>query len=182
MTLNNRKSSWLLITVVTVLTGPLAGPIAAQLVAAEELPKESVLLLGIANKAIHAALESCKKDGYRVSVSVADRAGVLRAMGRSDGAGSHTVDSSRKKAYTAASLRRTTTELADLTMKVPTLQALGNINDDMLILGGGLPIEISGEIVGGIGVSGAPGTHLDDACAQDGLDAIGAAPKVGTSK
>ncbi|MBH0186053.1 MAG: heme-binding protein [Nitrospira sp.] len=121
-------------------------------------------------------------DGYRVSVSVVDRAGVLRAMGRSDGAGSHTVDSSRKKAYTAASVRRTTTELADLTMKVPTLQALGNINNEMLILGGGLPIEIGGEIVGGIGVSGAPGTHLDDACAQDGLDVIGAAPKVGTSK
>lgn len=177
-----RNSRWALIATVSAMTALLAGPMAAQPAAAEELPKESVLLLGIANKAIHAALESCKKDGYRVSASVVDRAGVLRAMGRSDGAGSHTVDSSRKKAYTAASLRRTTTELADLTMKVPTLQALGNINDDMLILGGGLPIEISGEIVGGIGVSGAPGTHLDDACAQDGLDAIGAAPKVGTSK
>ncbi|MBH0186052.1 MAG: heme-binding protein [Nitrospira sp.] len=154
----------------------LAGLMTARPALAEELPKESVLLLGIANKAIYAALESCKKDG------VVDRAGVLRAMGRSDGAGSHTVDSSRKKAYTAASVHRTTTELADLTMKVPTLQALGNINNEMLILGGGLPIEIGGEIVGGIGVSGAPGTHLDDACAQDGLDAIGAAPKVGTSK
>ena len=179
---NNRKSPRVLLITVAAMTALLAGPMAAQSALAQELPKESVLLLGIANKAIHAALESCKKDGYRVSVSVVDRAGVLRAMGRSDGAGSHTVDSSRKKAYTAASVRKTTTELADLTIKVPTLQALGNINNEMLILGGGLPIEIGGEIVGGIGVSGAPGTHLDDACAQDGLDAIGAAPKVGTSK
>ena len=182
LNMNDRKSPWLLMTAVTAMTGLLAGPMAALPALADELPKESVLPLGVANKAIQAALESCKKDGYRVSVSVVDRSGVLRAMGRSDGAGSHTVDSSRKKAYTAASTRRPTTELADLIMKVPTVQALRDINGDMLILGGGLPIEISGEIVGGIGVGGAPGAHLDDACAQDGLDAIGAAPKVGTQK
>lgn len=149
---------------------------------ADELPKESVLPLGTAQKAIAAALESCKKDGYRVSVSVVDRAGVLRAMGRADGAGSHTVDSSRKKAYTAASARRPTSELADLITKVPSLQALRDINGEILILGGGLPIELGGEVLGGIGVGGAPGAHLDDACAQDGLDAIGAAPKLPASK
>jgi uncharacterized protein GlcG (DUF336 family) len=179
---NDWNGRWLLMAAVSAMTALLAGPMATRPALAEELPRETVLPLGVANKAIHAALESCKKDGYRVSASVVDRAGVLRAMGRSDGAGSHTVDSSRKKAYTAASMRRTTTELADLIMKMPTLQALGNINHEMLILGGGLPIEIGGEIVGGIGVSGAPGTHLDDACAQDGLDAISAAPKVGISK
>jgi len=180
--INNRKSPWVLIAAVSAMTAWFAGPMAAGPALADELPKESVLPLGVANKAIHAALESCKKDGYRVSVSVVDRSGVLRAMGRSDGAASHTVDSSRKKAYTAAGMRRPTTELADLIMKVPTLQALRDINGDMLILGGGLPIEIGGEIVGGIGVGGAPGAHLDDACAQDGLDAIGAAPKVAAPK
>jgi len=151
-------------------------------VLADELPKEPVLPLGLANKAIQAAIEACRRDGYRVSVSVVDRAGVLRAMGRADGAGPHTVDSSRKKAYTASSLRRPTTELAELITKVPTLQALGDINEEILMLGGGLPIEIGGEVVGGIGVGGAPGAHLDDACAQDGLDAIGAAPKVSAPK
>jgi uncharacterized protein GlcG (DUF336 family) len=103
-------------------------------------------------------------------------------MARADGAGSHTVDSSRKKAYTAASLRRPTTELAELINKVPTLEALREMNEHVLLLGGGLPIEIGGEIVGGIGVGGAPGAHLDDACAQAGLDAIGAAPKVPANK
>ncbi len=150
--------------------------------AADELSNESQLPLGLANKAIQAAVESCKKDGYRVSVSVVDRAGVLRAMGRADGSGPHTVDSSRKKAYTAASVRRTTSELAELIAKAPTLQALRDMNGEILILGGGLPIEIGGEVVGGIGVGGAPGTHLDDACAQEGLAAIGAAPKVPTAK
>jgi uncharacterized protein GlcG (DUF336 family) len=103
-------------------------------------------------------------------------------MVRADGAGPHTVDSSRKKAYTAASLRRSTTELAELINKVPTLQALRDMNDQVLVLGGGLPIEIGGEVVGGIGVGGAPGAHLDDACAQAGLDAIGAVPKVPVNK
>lgn len=145
---------------------------------ADELPKESVLPLSMATKALHAALEDCKKDGYRVSVSVVDRAGVLRAMGRADGAGPHTVESSRRKAYTASSLRRPTTELAELIAKVPTLQALRDMNPEILILGGGLPIDISGDVVGAIGVGGAPGAHLDDACAQAGLDAIGGAPKI----
>ncbi len=142
---------------------------------ADELPIESVLPLAMAEKAVHAALESCRTAGYRVSVSVVDRAGVLRAMGRGDGAGSHTVDSSRKKAYTAASIRRPTTELADLINTIPTLQALRDMNSEILILGGGLPIEIAGDVVGGIGVGGAPGAHLDDHCAQEGLNAIGAA-------
>jgi uncharacterized protein GlcG (DUF336 family) len=145
---------------------------------ADELPKEGVLPLAMATKAVQAALEACKRDGYRVSASVVDRAGVLRAMGRADGAGSHTVESSRKKAYTASSLRRPTTELAELITKTQTLQSLRDMNAEILILGGGLPIEISGEVVGGIGVGGAPGAHLDDACAQAGLDAIGGAPKI----
>ena len=150
--------------------------------AAEELPKEAVLPMSLAGKAIQASLDACSKDGYRVSVSIVDRTGVLRAMARADGAGPHTIDSSRKKAYTAASFRRPTTELAELINKVPTVQALREVNDQVLILGGGLPIEIGGEVVGGIGVGGAPGAHLDDACAQAGLDAIGAAPKASTTK
>jgi uncharacterized protein GlcG (DUF336 family) len=150
--------------------------------AADELPKEAVLPIGLAGKAIQASLDACNKDGYRVSVSIVDRAGVLRAMARADGAGPHTVDSSKKKAYTASSLRRSTTDLAELINTVPTLQALREVNDQILMLGGGLPIEIGGEIVGGIGVGGAPGAHLDDACAQAGLDAIGAVPKVPATK
>lgn len=170
------------VIVACIMAFSLLGLEAPMVIFADEMPKESVLPLGIANKAIQAALDACKKDGYRVSVSVVDRAGILRAMGRADGAGPHTVDSSRKKAYTAASVRRPTSELADLITKVPTLQALSDINGDMLILGGGLPIEMGGEVVGGIGVGGAPGAHLDDACAQEGLDVIGAAPKLPTSK
>jgi len=150
--------------------------------AADELPREATLPLALAIKAAAAAVEKCTKDGYKVSAAVVDRAGVLKALMRADGAGSHTTDSSAKKAYTAASLKRTTSELGELVVKNPHLQALRDMNEKTLILGGGLPIEIGGEVVGGIGVGGAPGTHLDDACAQAGLDSIGAAPKAQIGK
>jgi uncharacterized protein GlcG (DUF336 family) len=156
--------------------------VATTVIAADDLPKEAVLPLALANKAASAAVEKCKQDGYRVTAVVVDRAGVLRILMRGDGAGPHTVDSASKKAYTAASLRRPTGELAELLTKMPSLQALRDMNDRILILGGGLPIEIGGEIVGGIGVGGAPGAHLDDACAQAGLDSIGAASKVPAAK
>jgi uncharacterized protein GlcG (DUF336 family) len=146
--------------------------------AAEELPREATLPLALANKAAAAAQEKCKQDGYRVSVAVVDRAGVLKVLMRGDGAGPHTTNSSSKKAYTAASLRRPTSEMAELVAKTPALQGLRDIDDKVLILGGGLPIEIAGEVIGAIGVGGAPGGHLDEACAQTGLDSIGAVPKV----
>ena len=129
----------------------MAGPGLFVANAADELPKESVLPVSLAGKAAQAALDFCKKDGYRVSASVVDRAGVLRAMLRADGAGPHTVDSSRKKAYTSASLRRATTDLADMIAKQPALQALREMNESILMVGGGLPIEIAGEVVGAIG-------------------------------
>ncbi|MBK6617090.1 MAG: heme-binding protein [Nitrosomonas sp.] len=148
----------------------------AGIAVAEPLPREAFLPLDLAYKAVQVAIHTCQKNGYRVSVSVVDRAGVLRAMGRDDGAGPHTVDSSRRKAYTAASMRRTTSELAGMVSQNPTLKGLHDMNEQILILGGGLPIEIAGEVVGGIGVGGAPGTQLDDACAQAGLHAINATP------
>ncbi len=151
-------------------------------VTAEDLPREAVLPLALANKAAAAAVEKCKQDGYKVSASVVDKAGLLRAFQRADGAGPHTVDSSRKKAYTAASLGRTTSELGELVVKMPHLQALGKMNENIIILGGGLPIQFGSEVVGGIGVGGAPGTQLDDACAQAGLDAIGAEKKAPAGK
>lgn len=160
----------------------LAFGVASAGAAAQELPREATLPLALASKAAAAAQEKCKQDGYRVSVAVVDRAGVLKVLMRGDGAGPHTTDSSFKKAYTAASLRRPTSEFAEMVAKTPAVQGLRDMNDKILILGGGLPIEIGGEVVGGIGVGGAPGGHLDDACAQAGLDSIGAAPKVPAAK
>ena len=144
---------------------------------AENLPREATLPLTLAMKAAGAALEKCIDDGYRVSVAIVDRAGILRVLLRADGAGPHTPDSSRKKAYTSASLRRPTSEFAELIAKKPAVQGLRDMNENILILGGGLPVKMDGEVVGGIGVGGAPGGYLDEACAQVGLDSIGVVPE-----
>lgn len=151
-------------------------------VAAEDLPREAVLPVSLAATAVRAAVDQCAKDGYRVSAAVVDRAGILRAFLRGDGAGPHTVESSEKKAYTAASMRGATGNMAELIAKTPGLQGLQHMNDRILFLAGGLPVEIAAEVVGGIGVGGAPGGHLDAACAQAGLDSIGAAPRLPGTK
>jgi uncharacterized protein GlcG (DUF336 family) len=167
---------WIVFALIAVALG--APPAAAT----EELPRIASLTLALANKAAAAAVEKCRADGHRVSAAVVDHAGALKALQRADGAGPHTTDSSHKKAYTAFSLRRSTGQLAELMARVPALQALRDMNDRILILGGGLPIEIGGEVVGGIGVGGAPGAELDEACARAGLEAIGATVKPAETK
>jgi uncharacterized protein GlcG (DUF336 family) len=155
------------------------GSAVIRLAGADELPREATLPVAMASKAAAVALEKCKQDGYRVTVTVVDRAGGVKAVLRGDGAGPHTTSSSRKKAYTAASLRRPTGELAELVAKTPALEGLRDMDHNILILGGGLPIELNDEVIGGIGVGGAPGAHLDEACAQAGLASIGAGQKSG---
>lgn len=141
---------------------------------ADGLPQAKMLPLDLAIQAGQATLAQCQQDGYRVSVAVVDRGGNVKALLRHDGAGAHTPDSSFKKAYTAASLGRPTMELAELLVKVPRIHGLRDMNDKILILGGGLPIKLEGELVGGIGVGGAPGDQFDENCARAGLKAIGA--------
>lgn len=149
---------------------------------AEDLPKESVLPLAMATKAAHATVDKCLADGYRVSVTVVDQGGNIRAVLRQDGTGPHTLESSRKKAYTSASMKQPTAKLAGLIAKMPALQGLQHMNEHMLMLAGGVPIKFGDVTVGGIGVGGAPGGHLDAACAQAGLDSIGAVPQVEAKK
>ncbi len=140
--------------------------------AGAELPKQTVLPLEMALKIANAAMKKCDDDGHRVSVAVVDRSGVLRVLLRAGGAGPHTVNSSSKKAYTSASLGRPTSELSNLIKEKPELQGLRDMDPQILILGGGLPIKIGEEVVGGIGVGGAPGAHLDEACAKTGLEGL----------
>ena len=168
---DNRKSGLTLTIRAVGLSIMIGGLIPVQ---AQSLHKETVLPLALAQQAAAAGLAKCERDGYHVSVAVADRGGNLKVLVRGDGAGPHTTDSSFRKAYTAASLRQSTQHLAELLTKLPSIQALRDMNDKILILGGGLPIEIEGEVVGGIGVGGAPGAHLDEACAAAGLASIGA--------
>ena len=160
-------------------TGILSGAISLTMLlctnavfAVSALPKQAYLPLEMAQKAADTALQTCKKDGYTVSVTIVDRSGVVKVVLRGDGAGPHTLGSSAGKAYTAASMKRATLGLANFIKDKPALHGLRDMDDRMLILGGGLPIKIGGEVVGGIGVGGAPGGHLDEACAKAGIQSL----------
>jgi uncharacterized protein GlcG (DUF336 family) len=132
------------------------------------------LTLEMAKKAAMSALRQCRRDGYAVSVAVVDRSGVLITQVRNPAAGPHTIGSSLGKAFTSASMGRATAPLANAIAENPALNGLRDMDSRMVILAGGLPIMINGQRVGGIGVGGAPGGHLDEACAMFGLQQIGA--------
>jgi uncharacterized protein GlcG (DUF336 family) len=121
--------------------------------------------------AARGALEHCRSQGYQVGVAVVDRAGLVQALLRDRHAGAHTLDAASDKAWTAASFRIATTALAVETQAGKPMSGLRAL-PRVLAAGGGLPIESAGMLVGGIGVSGAPGGDADDACAKAGIAKI----------
>jgi len=132
---------------------------------------EKNMPLALAEELAAAAVADCQAKGYAVTATVVDRAGLVKVMHRADGAGPHTIDASRRKAYTSASARNNTTAMMENSQKNPGAQNLGQI-DGFLMLGGGMPVRAGNEVIGAIGVGGAPAGHLDDQCAQAALDKV----------
>jgi uncharacterized protein GlcG (DUF336 family) len=131
----------------------------------QEVRIEKNISVALASEAATAALQFCTQKGWKASVAVVDRAGNLKAFLRGDGAGPHTVESSRRKAFTAATLQRSTAEMMDIIQKNPGLTDLKMI-DGFLLLGGAVPIHVGDEVIG------APGGNLDDQCAEAGINKI----------
>jgi uncharacterized protein GlcG (DUF336 family) len=122
-------------------------------------------------QAARAALESCRKAGYQVAVAVVDRSGVTQIVLRDRFAGPHTVDMAVDKAWSAVTFRTSTTALAEATAAGKPLSGI-RARPRVVAVGGGLTIEGAGALLGGIGVSGAPGGDRDEACARAGITAI----------
>lgn len=122
-------------------------------------------------KAAQAALRKCRDDGYQVAVAVVDRGGIAQIVLRDRFAGAHTVRMAIDKAWTAVSFRTNTTELARVTQPGSPQSGIRH-RPRVAAVGGGLMIEGGGALLGGIGVSGAPGGDRDDVCARAGLGAI----------
>ncbi len=138
---------------------------------AEGLVTFKTLSPGLALELAQATLKACRKAGYQVAVSVVDRFGILQVTLRDQLAGPHTPETARRKAWTALTFRTDTLEMTKVTQAGQEQSGVRFVAQALMI-GGGIPIEAQGVVVGGVGVSGAPGGPADDACARVGLDAI----------
>ncbi|MBR0565368.1 heme-binding protein [Azoarcus sp. L1K30] len=126
-----------------------------------------------AHAAVHAAVEQAVALGVRVNVGVTDNAGNLVAFLRMPGAFPQSIRIAIDKAATAAGFGFPTDKWMavcgdDEGMKLGFASRPG-----LIVFGGGLPIRAEGQLIGGIGVSGAS-AQQDEACARAGLSAIGA--------
>ena len=146
----------------------LALSLIATSASAQAVRTEKNISLELANQIAAATVASCSAAGYNVAAAVVDRAGSLRALQRADNAGPHTLEASRLKAYTSASAKNTTLAIMEGSQKNPAAANLGQI-PGYLLLGGGVPVKVGNEVIGAVGVGGAPGGHLDEQCAVAGI-------------
>ncbi len=131
----------------------------------QELLTEKVISVDMAQAMAQATIAQCRANGYRVSVSIIDNAGLLKAFLRDDGSGAGTPDLSRSKAYTALFFRRTSGETAkQFGAMTPPPNVAGTV-----LMQGGVPIKVGMDTIGAIGVSGAPGGDKDEVCANAGI-------------
>jgi uncharacterized protein GlcG (DUF336 family) len=122
-------------------------------------------------KAAQAALKKCRDEGYQVAVALVDRSGTTQVMLRDRYAGAHTPGMAEDKAWTAVTFRTNTHDLEQVTR--PGMPQSGiRQRPRVAAVAGGLMIEGGGTLLGGIGVSGAPGGDRDDVCAKAGIAAI----------
>jgi uncharacterized protein GlcG (DUF336 family) len=124
------------------------------------------LSLETANKVAQGAIEACRKQGIQIGVTVVDRDGIVQVAMRDTIAAQITVPISRMKAFTAVNFNAATSAMSDRA-NTP----IGGI-DGLLMAAGGLPIQAGGQLLGGVGVSGAPSGETDEGCAQAGIDTV----------
>lgn len=138
---------------------------------AQAVRSERNMSLELANQIAAATVAACAANGYAVAATVVDRAGVVKAVQRADNAGAHTLGSSERKAWTSASAKSNTLAMMEGAQKNPAAANLVHL-PGFLLLGGGVPVRVGNEVIGAVGVGGAPGGHLDEQCAVAGIDKV----------
>jgi uncharacterized protein GlcG (DUF336 family) len=145
--------------------------------AAQGLVTERTISLQAAEEAARIALETCRREGHKVTVTVLDHAARTKVILRDDGASPHSVQHSMNKAYTALTFNQPSGEFGKRATSSPT--GAGSLHlDRIATAGGGLPIRAGNDVVGSIGVSGShgtgstPGGANDAKCGQAGIDQI----------
>ncbi len=124
-----------------------------------------------AAKIAQGAVEKANELGIKINVAVTDSSGVLMAFLRMPGAFLHSIDISIDKAYTAASFGFPTSQWMSIIQDDPALREGIVQRERLVIFGGGVPIHIDGDLIGGVGVSGGSAEE-DEICALAGISKI----------
>jgi uncharacterized protein GlcG (DUF336 family) len=138
---------------------------------AQAVRTEKNMSLELANQIAAAGVMACSANGWAVAVTVVDRQGTVRAVQRADNAGPHTLAASQQKAFTSASARNNSLAMMEGAQKNPAAANLVNI-PGFLLLGGGVPVKVGNDVIGAVGIGGAPGGNLDEQCALAALDKV----------
>ena len=126
----------------------------------------------LAWRLIEAAMGKAREIGLGISACIVDESGVLKAFGRMDNAPLISVDAARKKALTAVGLGIPTGDAWYNFIKDDPILSAGVHNfDDFLLLGGGIPLIIDGQMAGAIGISGGH-YKQDEQCAAAAIEII----------
>lgn len=150
----------------------LAGTLAGALASAPAVAEDSMVIqvkrmsLDTAMTVAKATVDACREEGIQVGVTVVDRDGVPQAVLRDTIAPTITLPISEGKAYAAVMFGVPTSELGERA-NTPIGRVPG-----VVMSAGGVPIQVAGSLLGGVGVSGAPSGETDQACAQAGVDAV----------
>ncbi len=149
----------------------LAG-IAIAVIASDGATAQGVVLqrnlsLAMAKTIAEATLAECKSKGFNTAAVVVDRAGQVMVILRDEQGTAQMVEMARRKAYTARMFRTSTMEFQKRTASDPTLAPQRDVAD-ILALGGGVPIQVGNDTIGGVGSSGSS-QEMDDACAKAGV-------------
>ena len=141
--------------------------VVAPVCAAQGIVMQRNLSLAMAKTIAEATLAECGAKGFHTAAVVVDRSGQMLVALRDEQGSAQILEMARRKAYTARIFRTTTLEFQKRTANDPTLAPQRDVAD-ILALGGGVPIQVGNEIIGGVGSSGSS-QETDDACAKAGV-------------
>ena len=116
-------------------------------------------------EAAQVALATCKTNGYKVVVTVLDSAGVTRVVLAGDGAPAGGVAASAKKGAAVLMYKKSSAAVDEASKTDADLAAKIKADTTIMARAGAQPLISGGEIIGAIGVGGAPGGDKDDVCA-----------------
>ena len=134
----------------------------------EKFREKKTITLEMAQEMVNAAVKKGKEIGVKVNIAIVDDGGHLVSFGRMDGAPLLSIEIATNKAFTAIAFGLPTHDWYPLIAEEPALREGIVHTPRLVIFGGGFPIKVGDQIIGGIGVSGGS-AEQDMACAQAGL-------------